>query len=102
MMLSERGLLLKQGTIIAVPSSTKNKSDKRDPEMHQTQKGNNWHFGMRADIGVDAESGLVHTATMTAANDHDITQAHALVVKKKPSLVTQSTLVLISVMTQST
>jgi IS5 family transposase len=64
MMLSERGLLLKQGTIvdatiIAAPSSTKNKSGKRDPEMHQTQKGNNWHFGMKAHIGLDAESGLV-------------------------------------------
>ncbi len=83
-MLSERGLLLKQGTIvdatiIAAPSSTKNKSGKRDPEMHQTQKGNNWHFGMKAHIGVDAESGLVHTVTTTPANDHDITQAYALV-----------------------
>jgi len=102
MMLSERGLLLKQGTIvdatiIAAPSSTKNKSGKRDPEMHQTQKGNNWHFGMKAHIGVDAESGLVHTVTTTPANDHDITQAHALVhVKNKPCLVTQGTLVLTS------
>jgi len=84
MMLSERGLLLKQGTIvdatiIAALSSTKNKSVKRDPEMHQTQKGNNWHFGLKAHIGVDAESGLVHTVTTTPTNDHDITQAHALV-----------------------
>ena len=84
MMLSERGLLLKQGTIvdatiIAAPSSTKNKSGKRDPDMHQTHKGNNWHFGMKAHIGVDAESGLVHTVTTTPANDHDITQSHALV-----------------------
>jgi IS5 family transposase len=46
--------------------------------MHQTKKGNQWHFGMKAHIGADAESGLVHTVTGTAANEHDITQAHAL------------------------
>ncbi|MFW8564815.1 IS5 family transposase [Orrella sp. 11846] len=81
--LDENGLLLKEGTIvdatiIAAPSSTKNKSGKRDPEMRQTKKGNNWHFGMKAHIGVDAESGLVHTVTTTSANEHDITQTHAL------------------------
>jgi IS5 family transposase len=76
-------LLLKAGTVvdatlIAAPSSTKNNSGERDPEMHQTKKGNQWHFGMKAHIGADAESGLVHTVTGTAANEHDITQAHAL------------------------
>ena len=81
--LIDRGLLLKAGTVvdatlIAAPSSTKNNSGERDPEMHQTKKGNQWHFGMKAHIGADAESGLVHTVTGTAANEHDITQAHAL------------------------
>jgi IS5 family transposase len=81
--LIQRGLLLKTGTVvdatlIAAPSSTKNSTGERDPEMHQTKKGNQWHFGMKAHIGVDAESGLVHTATTTTANAHDITQAHAL------------------------
>ena len=83
-MLGERGLLLRHGTIvdatiISAPSSTKNESGERDPEMKQTKKGNNWHFGMKAHIGVDADSGLVHTVTTTPANEHDITQAHALV-----------------------
>jgi len=81
--LIDRGLLLKTGTVvdatlIAAPSSTKNDKGERDPEMHQTKKGNQWHFGMKAHIGVDAESGLVHTVTTTAANAHDVTQAHAL------------------------
>src|SRR6185437_7030482 len=82
-MLEERGLLMRQGTIvdatiIAAPSSTKNKQQSRDPEMHQTKKGNQWHFGMKAHIGVDAESGLVHSLVGTAANVGDITQAGAL------------------------
>ena len=81
--LTEKGLLLKQGTVvdatlIAAPSSTKNSTGTRDPEMHQTKKGNQWHHGMKAHIGVDADSGLVHTVTTTAANAHDITQAHEL------------------------
>ena len=81
--LIERGLMLKTGTVvdatlIAAPSSTKNDKGERDPEMHQIKKGNQWHFGMKAHIGVDADSGLVHTVTTTAANAHDITQAHAL------------------------
>lgn len=71
--LSRKGLLLKGGsivgaTIIAAPSSTKNAEGERDPEMHQSKKGNQWHFGMKAHIGVDADSGLVHTVTTTAAN----------------------------------
>jgi IS5 family transposase len=77
--LSRKGLLLKRGsivdaTIIAAPSSTKNEQGERDPEMHQTKKGNQWHFGMKAHIGVDAESGLVHTVTTTAANEADVEQ----------------------------
>ena len=61
-------------TIIAAPSSTKNKDKARDPEMHQTKKGNQWHFGMKAHIGVDSASGLVHSASVTAANVHDSQQ----------------------------
>jgi len=81
--LSEKGLMLKAGsavdaTLISAPSSTKNGSGKRDPEMHQTKKGNQWYFGMKAHIGVDAESGLVHTVIGTAANVHDINAAEAL------------------------
>ena len=81
--LIDRGLMLKTGTVvdatlIAAPSSTKNDKGERDPEMHQTKKGNQWHFGMKAHIGVDADSGLVHTVTTTPANAHDVTQAHAL------------------------
>ena len=81
--LSMQGLMLKTGTVvdatlIAAPSSTKNKGGTRDPEMHQTKKGNQWHFGMKAHIGVDAESGLVHTVVGTAANVNDVTQGHAL------------------------
>ena len=82
-MLEERGLLMRQGTIvdatiIAAPPSTKNKSKSRDPEMHQTKKGNQWHFGMKAHIGVDVTSGVVHTLTGTAANEADINQTAAL------------------------
>lgn len=81
--LADQGLLLKTGTIvdatlIAAPSSTKNSIGERDPAMHQTKKGNQWHFGMKAHIGVDAESGLVHTVIGTAANVNDVTQGHAL------------------------
>jgi len=81
--LQRQGLLLKTGTVvdatlIAAPSSTKNAQGERDPEMHQTKKGNQWHFGMKAHIGVDADSGLVHTVVGTAANAHDVTQASAL------------------------
>jgi len=81
--LAARGLMLKTGTVvdatlIAAPSSTKNSSGERDPEMHQTKKGNQWHFGMKAHIGVDADSGLVHTVIGTAANVNDVTQGHGL------------------------
>jgi transposase, IS5 family len=82
-MLEERGLLMRQGTIvdatiIAAPSSTKNKEKSRDPEMHQTRKGNQWYFGMKAHIGVDVASGVVHTLTGTAANQADINQMAAV------------------------
>ena len=81
--LAEQGLLMRAGTIvdatiIAAPSSTKNEGNTRDPEMHQTKKGNTWHFGLKAHVGVDAQSGLVHTVVATAANVHDVTQAGAL------------------------
>jgi len=81
--LAQKGLLLREGTvvdatIIAAPSSTKNRTGTRDPEMHQTKKGQQWYFGMKAHIGVDAESGLTHTVVTTAANVSDVTQAHAL------------------------
>jgi len=81
--LEERGLLMRQGTIvdatiIAAPPSTKNKSKSRDPEMHQTKKGNQWHFGMKAHIGVDVASGVVHTVVGTAANEADINQMAAV------------------------
>lgn len=82
-MLCQRGLLMKEGTIvdatiIEAPPSTKNAEKSRDPEMHQTKKGNEWHFGMKAHIGVDADSGLVHSLVGTAANESDVSQAHAL------------------------
>jgi IS5 family transposase len=82
-LLSERKLLMKEGTIvdatiIAAPSSTKNARKERDPQMHQTKKGHQWYFGMKAHIGVDAQSGLVHSVAGTAANVADIAQTHAL------------------------
>ena len=81
--LAAKGLLMREGTIvdatlIAAPPSTKNREGKRDEEMHQTKKGNQWYFGMKAHIGVDAQSGLVHTVVGTAANVSDVTQAQAL------------------------
>ena len=81
--LAEQGLLMREGTIvdatlIAASPSTKNKAGERDPEMHQSKKGNQWHFGMKAHIGVDAASGLVRSLIGTAGNVADITQAHAL------------------------
>jgi IS5 family transposase len=82
-MLMDRGLLMTKGTpvdatLIAAPSSTKNKDRGRDPEMHQTKKGNQWNFGMRAHIGADKDSGLVHTLSTTAANVSDISQTPVL------------------------
>ena len=76
-------MLLRTGTIvdatlIAAPSSTKNSTKSRDPEMHQTKKGNQWYFGMKAHIGVDADSGLVHTVRGTSANVNDVVEANSL------------------------
>lgn len=73
-----KGGTIVDATIINAPSSTKNAQKKRDPEMHQTKKGNEWRFGMKCHIGVDAGSGLVHTITVTAANESDISQAKNL------------------------
>jgi IS5 family transposase len=89
--LARKGLLLKRGsivdaTIISAPSSTKNESGERDPEMHQTKKGNQWHFGMKAHIGVDADSGLVHTVTTTAANEADVEQVSDLLHGKEDAV----------------
>ena len=81
--LESQGLQLREGTIvdatiIEAPSSTKNREGKRDPEMRQTKKGNQWHFGMKAHIGVDSATGIVHSLSATAANAHDVTEAHNL------------------------
>lgn len=81
--LRNQGLLLKKGTIvdstiISSPSSTKNQSKQRDMEAHQTKKGNNWYFGYKAHIGVDAKNGLVHSVKVSAANVHDVTMVPEL------------------------
>ena len=81
--LKANGMAMKQGTIIdatiiAAPSSTKNEKRERDPEMHQTCMGKQWHFGMKVHIGVDSESGLIHSVETTAANVHDLTPAAEL------------------------
>ena len=82
-LLQAKGLLLRAGTVvdatlIAAPSSSKNASGQRDPEMHQSKKGKQWYFGMKAHIGVDADSGLVHTVRGTAGNVSDVVQAASL------------------------
>ena len=85
--LESQGLKLREGTIvdatiiqalIQAPASTKNRAGGRDPEMHQTKNGNQWHFGMKAHIGVDADTGIVHSMSTMAANAHDVTEAHNL------------------------
>lgn len=82
-LLTSKGLLLKVGTavdatLIAAPTSTKNKDKVRDSEMHSSKKGNQWYFGMKAHIGVDADSGLVHTVRSTAGHVHDINEGNSL------------------------
>ena len=82
--LSEKGLILKRGTIvdstlIAAPSSTKNKDKKRDKDAHSVKKGNQWHFGYKAHIGVDSDTGLVHHVKATAANVHDVNAANDVI-----------------------
>ena len=81
--LEEQGVRLREGTIvdatiIEAPSSTKNRTGQRDPEMRQTKKGNQYHFGMKLHTGVDAQTGLVHSFSTTSANVHDVTEAHRL------------------------
>lgn len=93
--LSNSGVMLKQGTlvdasIIEAPSSTKNASGTRDPEMHQTKKGNQWHFGMKAHIGVDAASGMTRVVRTTAANVHDLNVAEELLCGEEDVLLGDS------------
>lgn len=85
--LDEAGLIMHGGTVvdaslIAAPKSTKNQSGKRDPEMHQTKKGNEWYFGMKVHAGVDAATGYVHTLTGTSANVHDVSETSKLIRKE--------------------
>ena len=83
LLLGAKGLMLRSGTVvdatlISAPSSTKNASGERDPEMHQSKKGQQWFFGMKAHIGVDADSGLVHTVRGTSGNVNDVVEANSL------------------------
>jgi transposase, IS5 family len=82
-LLADKGLILREGTIVdamlrAAPPSTKNKDITHAPEMHQANKGNQWHFGMETHVGVDVISGLTHTAVRTAANVSDVAMAGQL------------------------
>jgi IS5 family transposase len=82
-LLREKGLMLRAGsavdaTLIAAPSSTKNATGERDPEMHQSKKGNQWFFGLKAHTAVDVHSGLVHTVRCTAGNVNDVVEANSL------------------------
>ena len=83
LLLGAKGLMLRSGTVvdatlISAPSSTKNASGERDPQMHQSKKGQQWFFGMKAHIGVDADSGLVHTVRGTSGNVNDVVEANSL------------------------
>lgn len=83
-LLENNGYMMRGGTIVdatllSAPSSTKNETGERDPEMHQTKKGNQWYFGMKFHIGVDAGSGLIHSTHGTAANVHDLTPVRKLI-----------------------
>lgn len=90
-LLARKGLMVKEGTmvdatIIEAPTSTKNASGERDPEMHQTKKGSQWYFGMKAHIGADVDSGLVHTVVTTPANEADVTQIAELLHGKESTV----------------
>jgi IS5 family transposase len=90
-LLQQKGLLLKKGTIvdstiIEAPSSTKNAEKQRDPDAHQVKKGNEWHFGYKAHVGADKDSGLVHTLKVTAANVHDVSVASELLTGNEESV----------------
>lgn len=81
--LTDRGLILKKGTIvdstiIEAPSSTKNKEKQRDPDAHSVKKGSDWYFGYKAHVGVDKDSGIVHTLEVTGANEHDVSMTSKL------------------------
>lgn len=82
--LDENGYIMQGGTVVdasifSAPSSTKNREGKRDSQMHQTKKGNQWYFGMKFHVGVDAGTGYVHSTAATAANVHDINKAAELI-----------------------
>src|SRR5574344_2061464 len=90
-LLQQRGLILKKGTIvdstiIAAPSSTKNQEQQRDPDAHQVKKGNTWHFGYKAHVGVDKDTGLVHTVEVTGANTHDVVMTSKLLTGDEESV----------------
>ena len=90
-LLTQRGLILKRGTIvdstfIEAPSSTKNAKKERDPDAHSAQKGNTWHFGYKAHISVDKDSGLLHTLKTTSANIHDVTVTSELLTGEEEQL----------------
>ena len=90
-MLTERGLILKKGTIvdstlIAAPTSTKNREKKRDPEAHSTKKGSTWHFGYKAHVGVDKDTGLVHHVEVTSANVNDVVMTSQLLTGEEESV----------------
>lgn len=90
-LLQQRGLILKKGTIvdstiIAAPSSTKNQKKQRDPDAHQGKKGNTWYFGYKAHVGVDKDTGLVHTVEVTGANTHDVVMTSKLLTGDEESV----------------
>ena len=90
-MLTERGLILKKGTIVdstlvSAPSSTKNREKKRDPDAHSVKKGNTWHFGYKEHVGVDKDTGLVHHVKVTSANVHDVTMAAQLLTAEETTV----------------
>ena len=89
--LIEKGLILKKGTIVdstivSAPSSTKNQKRERDPDAHSVKKGNTWHFGYKAHIGVDKDSGLAHTVEVTGANRHDVTMVPKLLIGEEEAV----------------
>ncbi len=90
-LLGKRGLLLKRGTVvdstlIAAPTSTKNREKKRDSDVHSVKKGNQWHFGYKAYVGADQDSGLVHTVKATSANVHDMAITAELLTGEKTAV----------------
>ena len=94
-LLTERGLILKKGTIvdstlISAPSSTKNREKKRDPDAHSVKKGNTWHFGYKAHVGVDQDTGLVHHVEVTGANVHDVTVVPQLLTGEEDAVYSDS------------